>query len=105
MAVDNSDVNIVKLSTGVYNNIKADNYRLNMFLDNILMNAMITKDHERLYFSSENIVAALKFCFAEKYKSRLNTLKTIHTRRGMYGAPEAENRPDVEPAAGGLENG
>ena len=36
MAVIDNDVNTIKLSTGVYNNIKAENYRLNMFLDNIL---------------------------------------------------------------------
>lgn len=96
MAVIDNDVNTVKLSTGVYNNIKADNYRLNMFLDNVLANALITKDHERLYFSSECIEAALKFCFAEKYKTRLNTLKSTHSRTGRYEAPVTPEKPDVE---------
>ena len=95
MATNDSDVNVVKLSTGVYNNIKAENYRLNMFLENILMNALITKNHERLFFPSESIEAAMKFCFAEKYKSRLNTLKSQHTRSGRFEAPDAPDVPEV----------
>lgn len=101
MANNDSDVNVVKLSTGVYNNIKTENYRLNMFLDNILMNALITKNHERLFFPSECIEAAMKFCFAEKYKTRLNTLKSQHTRSGRFEAPEVYEEPETESKSGG----
>lgn len=83
-----TDSNTVILSVSSYNQVKADNYRLNMFLDNLLNEAMISKDHEHVVFDSQKVESAVKFCFPERYKKKLATLRTQHTRFGTNVAPE-----------------
>ena len=89
--------NVVILTVAGFNQVKADNYRLNMALDNLFNEAMISKDHEHMVFDTRKVEAALKFCFPERFKKRLYTLKTQHTRYGVSGAPdETEKEAEVE---------
>lgn len=91
-----TESNIVTLSVSSYNQVKADNYRLNMFLDNLLNEAMISKDHEHVVFDSQKVESAVKFCFPERYKKKLATLRTQHTRYGTNVAPDEEGgTPDA----------
>lgn len=85
-----SDTNIVTLSVSSYNQIKAENYRLNLFLDNLFNEALIDKDHETLVFDTKKVNAAVMFCFPERYKKRLATLKTQNTRYGTHLATEEQ---------------
>lgn len=78
-----SDVtNVVTLSTSAYNSIKNDNFRYNLFLDNIMQGAVLSEDHQSLVFDSRQIEEAIKFCYFERYKKKLATLKTQGTRYG-----------------------
>lgn len=92
-----TESNIVTLSVSSYNQVKSDNYRLNMFLDNLLLEAMVSSDHERLVFDSAKVENAVKFCFPERYKKKLSTLRTQATRYGTNIAPEGseENGENV----------
>ena len=85
-----NETNTVTLSVSSYNQVKADNYRLNMFLDSIFNEAMISEDHEHLVFSTRKVEDALKFCFPERHKKKLVTLKTQHTRYGTNVAPKED---------------
>ena len=85
--------NVVILSVAGFNQVIADNYRLNMMLDALFNEAMISKDHEHIVFDTRKVEAALKFCFPERLKKKLYTLKTQHTRYGVAGAPD-ETEPD-----------
>lgn len=82
--------NTVTLSVTSYNQTKADNYRLNMFLDSVFNEAMISEDHEHLVFSTSKIEDALKFCFPERCKKKLSILRTQNTRYGTHIAPNEE---------------
>lgn len=79
-----TEINTITLSVSSYNQIKAENYRLNMFLDNLLNETMISKDHDRMIFDTSRVENAVKFCFPERYKKRLSTLKTQSTRYGTH---------------------
>ena len=63
-----TEINTITLSVSSYNQIKAENYRLNMFLDNLLNETMISKDHDRMIFDTSRVENAVKFCFPERYK-------------------------------------
>ena len=76
------NVNVVTLSTGSYNTIKNDNFRYNLFLDNLLQGAKLSEDHQHLEFDSAQVEEAVKFCYFERYKKKLATLKTQNTRYG-----------------------
>ena len=89
-----NEPNVVTLSVSSYNQIKADNYRLNMLLDNLLLEAKITEDHEHLVFNSRKVEDALKFCFPERYKQKLNGMKTHATRYGTNIASEGSETND-----------
>ena len=84
----NEIINTVTLSVSSYNQIKADNYRLNMLLDNLLNECLISCDHERLRFDTAKVENAIKFCYPERYKKRLSTLRTQNTKYGTHGADE-----------------
>lgn len=77
-----AECNTVVLSTSSYNSIKNENFKLNLFIDNLLGSAVLSEDHQSLVFESENVETALKFCFYETYKKKLSTLKTQATRYG-----------------------
>lgn len=77
------NINVVTISTGVYNQIKNDNFKYNLFLDNILQNAYLSDDHQGLVFDSKLIEESMKFCFYERYKKKkIATLKTQFARYG-----------------------
>lgn len=77
-----ADVNLVTLNTSSYNSIKAENFRGNLFLENLLANAKLSADRQHLVFDSDDVENALKFCYLETYKKKVATLKT-QTRK--YG--------------------
>ena len=81
-----TEIHTITLSVSRYNQIKAENYRLNMFLDNLLNETMISKDHDHMIFDTSRVENAVKFCFPERYKKRLSTLKTQSTRYGTHFA-------------------
>ena len=85
-----AESNIVTLSVSSYNQVKSDNYRLNMFLDNLLLEAMISSDHENLVFYSAKVEAAVKFCFPERFKKKLSTMRTQASRYGTNIAPKGD---------------
>lgn len=77
-----NDVNVVTLSVSSYNAVKNDVFRYNLFLDNLLNGAMLSEDHQSLEFDSKAIEDAIKFCYFERYKKKLATLKTQATKYG-----------------------
>ncbi len=74
--------NTVLLDVRSYNQTKAEIYRLNMVLENILQNATLSEDCQSLVFDSNEIKNALQFCYLDRYKKKLSTLKTQNTRYG-----------------------
>lgn len=74
------NTNTVVLSASSYNQIKNENFRYNLFLDNILQKARLSEDHQGLVFDSKDIEDAVKFCYYERYKKKLSTLKTQFAR-------------------------
>ena len=76
------NTNVVTLSVASYNQVKNDNFRYNLFLDNIMQCASLSDDHQSLEFDSKRIEEAVKFCYFERYKKKLATLKTQNTRYG-----------------------
>lgn len=58
----------------------ADVFRYNLFLDNLLQEAMLSEDHQSLVFDSKKIEEAVKFCYFERYKKKLATLRTQATK-------------------------
>lgn len=77
-----SETNTVNLSVNSYNLIKNDNFRYNLFLDNLLQKAYLSEDHQSLVFDSDDISEAIKFCYFERYKKKLSVLKTQYSRYG-----------------------
>lgn len=77
-----NDVNVVTLSVSSYNQVKNDVFRYNLFLDNLLAEAGLSEDHQSLVFDSKKIEEAVKFCYLERYKKKLATLKTQAARYG-----------------------
>lgn len=77
-----ADTNTVNLSVSSYNQIKSDNFKMNLFIDNILQMATLAEDHQSLDFSATDIENALKFCFYERYKKKLAVLKGQFTKYG-----------------------
>lgn len=82
-----NQTNTVILTTLSYNAIKNDNFRYNLFLNNILQRAKLSEDHQSLVFESRDIEEAIKFCYYERYKKKLATLKTQFAR---YGSKEVK---------------
>lgn len=77
-----NDVNVVTLTVSSYNQVKNDVFRYNLFLDNLLAEAELSEDHQSLVFDSKKIEEAVKFCYLERYKKKLATLKTQAARYG-----------------------
>lgn len=82
-----NQTNTVVLTTSSYNAIKNDNFRHNLFLDNILQMAKLSEDHQSLVFESKDIEEAIKFLYYERYKKKLATLKAQFAR---YGSKEVK---------------
>lgn len=77
-----NEINTVTLSVSSYNSVKNDVFRYNLFLDNLLQEAMLSEDHQSLVFDSKKIEEAVKFCYLERYKKKLATLRTQATKYG-----------------------
>lgn len=77
-----SDVNTVTISIPTYNAIKQENFRYSLFLDNLLQEAILSEDHQGLTFDSSKVEEAIKFCYFERYKKKLATLKTQNSKYG-----------------------
>lgn len=77
-----NEINTVTLSVSSYNSVKNDVFRYNLFLDNLLQEAMLSEDHQSLVFDSKKIEEAVKFCYFEQYKKKLATLRTQATKYG-----------------------
>lgn len=58
-----NEINMVTLSVSSYNSVKNDVFRYNLFLDNLLQEAMLSEDHQSLVFDSKKIEEAVKFCY------------------------------------------
>ena len=78
-----ADTNIVTLSTSSYNQIKSENFKLELFVENLLLEARLSDDHQELIFDTDKVATAFKFCFAERYKKKLSYLKTQYNRNGL----------------------
>lgn len=79
----NNEINTVTLSVSSYNSVKNDVFRYNLFLDNLLQEAMLSEDHQSLVFDSKKIKEAVKFCYFERYKKK--KLATLRTQATKYG--------------------
>ena len=77
------DTNIVTLNTSSYNQIKNENFRLELFVENLLLEARWSDDHQELIFDTDKVATAFKFCFAERYKKKLSYLKSQYNRNGL----------------------
>lgn len=77
-----NEINMVTLSVSSYNSVKNDVFRCNLFLDNLLQEAMLSEDHQSLVFDSKKIEEAVKFCYFERYKKKSATLRTQATKYG-----------------------
>lgn len=77
-----NEINTITLSVSSYNSVKNDVFRYNLFLDNLLQEAMLSEDHQSLVFDSKKIEEAVKFCYFERYKKKLETLRTQATKYG-----------------------
>lgn len=76
------NTNVVTLSTSAYNQIKNDNFKYNLFLDNLLQVATLSEDHQSLVFDSKKVEDTVKFVYGERYKKKLSALKMIATKYG-----------------------
>lgn len=79
----NNEINTATLSVSSYNSVKNDVFRYNLFLDNLLQEAMLSEDHQSLVFDSKKIEEAVKFCYFERYKKK--KLATLRTQATKYG--------------------
>lgn len=78
-----NEINTVTLFVSSYNSVKNDVFRYNLFLDNLLQEAMLSEDHQSLVFDSKKIEEAVKFCYFERYKKK--KLATLRTQATKYG--------------------
>lgn len=78
-----NEINTVTLSVSSYNSVKNDVFRYNLFLGNLLQEAMLSEDHQSLVFDSKKIEEAVKFCYFERYKKK--KLATLRTQATKYG--------------------
>ena len=83
-----ADTNIVTLDTSSYNQIKSENFKLELFVENLLLEARLSDDHQELVFDTDKVVTAFKFCFAERYKKKLSYLKSQYNRNGLKNIEE-----------------
>lgn len=83
-----ADTNIVTLNTSSYNQIKSENFKLELFVENLLLEARLSDDHQELIFDTDKVTTAFKFCFAERYKKKLSYLKSQYNRNGLKNIEE-----------------
>ena len=62
--------NTVTLTLSSYNQIKSENFRLNLFVDNLINEATIGEDG-KLVLNTDSIEYALRLCCWDRYKKKL----------------------------------
>ena len=87
-----SEVNTVLLSTSAYTQVKNENCKYRLLIDNLLANATLSDDHSRLVFDSDKVEQALQFVYYEEYKKRLATALTQATRYGNRSENQGESK-------------
>lgn len=72
--------NTVLLSTGSYNQIKAENTKFNLFMDRLFEYAELREDYSGIDFDVRQIEELIHLCYPDRYKKKLSTLRTQQTK-------------------------
>lgn len=72
--------NTVLLSTGSYNQIKAENTKFNLFMDRLFEAAELREDYSGIDFNVRQIEELIHLCYPDRYKKKLSTLRTQQTK-------------------------
>lgn len=72
--------NTVLLSTGSYNQIKAENTKFNLFMDRLFESAELREDYSGIDFNVRQIEELIHLCYPDRYKKKLFTLRTQQTK-------------------------
>lgn len=72
--------NTVLLSTGSYNQIKAENTKFNLFMDRLFEAAELREDYSGIDFNIRQIEELIHLCYPDRYKKKLSTLRTQQTK-------------------------
>ena len=72
--------NTVLLSTGSYNQIKAENTKFNMFMDRLFEYAELREDYSGIDFDVRKIEELIHLCYPDRYKKKLSVLRTQQTK-------------------------
>ena len=72
--------NTVLLSTGSYNQIKAENTKFNLFMDRLFESAELREDYSGIDFNVRQIEELIHLCYPDRYKKKLSTLRTQQTK-------------------------
>ena len=72
--------NTVLLSTGSYNQIKAENTKFMLFMDRLFEYAELREDYNGIDFDVKQIEELIHLCYPDRYKKKLSTLRTQQTK-------------------------
>lgn len=72
--------NTVLLSTGSYNQIKAENTKFMFFMDRLFEYAELRDDYSGIDFDVRRIEELIHLCYPDRYKKKLSTLRTQQTK-------------------------
>lgn len=72
--------NTVLLSTGSYNQIKAENTKFNLFMDRLFEYAELREDYSGIDFDVRKLEELIHLCYPDRYKKKLATLRTLQTK-------------------------
>lgn len=72
--------NTVLLSTGSYNQIKAENTKYNLFMDRLFESAELRPDYGGIDFDVRQIEELIHLCYPDRYKKKLSALRTQQTK-------------------------
>lgn len=82
--------NTVYLSTGSYNQIKAENQKFNMFLTRMMESSTLSADKASIEFDSKLLGEIMHIIYPEAYKKRLSWLRGQDTKEAMRKMKESE---------------
>ena len=68
------------LSTGSYNQIKAENTKFNLFIDRLFEYAELREDYSGIDFDVRCIEELVHLIYPDRYKKKLSTLRTQQTK-------------------------
>lgn len=72
--------NTVLLSTGSYNQIKAENTKFQLFIDRLFEYAELREDYSGIDFDVRQIEELIHLCYPDRYKKKLSVLRTQQTK-------------------------